>query len=159
MARIEGSIIIDRPVGSVFDFVADECNEPRYNHEMLSAVQVTDGPIGLGTRFSAVMHQGRRDVPMTIEFTTFERPHRLGSHSSIEGMSIDGDLTFEPVGDATRMSWVWHVRVSGAMKLLSPVVKWVGDRQERRIWTSLRDLLETAGSVSPAQAALDRQEA
>ena len=31
MVRIEGEIVIKRPVEEVFDFVADERNEPRYN--------------------------------------------------------------------------------------------------------------------------------
>jgi hypothetical protein len=31
MADINGEIIIHRPVEEVFDFVADERNEPRYN--------------------------------------------------------------------------------------------------------------------------------
>jgi hypothetical protein len=33
MARIEGEIAINRPVDEVFDLVADERNEPRYNPE------------------------------------------------------------------------------------------------------------------------------
>ena len=116
MAQIEGEIIIDRPIENVFDFVANECNEPLYNEEMLSAEQVTDGPVGLGTRFTAVMRQGKRDLPMTIEFTMFERPHRLGSHSEIEGMSIDGELVFESVDDSTRMRWGWNVHPNGALQ-------------------------------------------
>ena len=35
MARINGEILIDRPREAVFDFVSDECNEPRYNPQML----------------------------------------------------------------------------------------------------------------------------
>jgi len=31
MVRIDGQIVIARPVEEVFDFVADERNEPRYN--------------------------------------------------------------------------------------------------------------------------------
>jgi len=30
MVRIQGEIVINRPVDEVFDFVADERNEPRY---------------------------------------------------------------------------------------------------------------------------------
>lgn len=30
MVHIQGAITIDRPVDEVFDFVADERNEPRY---------------------------------------------------------------------------------------------------------------------------------
>jgi hypothetical protein len=31
MARIEGEIFIGRPMDVVFDYVADQSNEPRYN--------------------------------------------------------------------------------------------------------------------------------
>lgn len=34
MVRIEGEIVINRPVEEVFDLVADETNEPRYNPRM-----------------------------------------------------------------------------------------------------------------------------
>lgn len=53
MAHVDGEIIINRPVGEVFDFVADERNEPRYNPQMLRAELVTAGPIGRGARFLA----------------------------------------------------------------------------------------------------------
>jgi hypothetical protein len=49
--RIEGEIVIDRPVEEVFDFVADARNELRYNPRMLRAEKLSPGPIGLGTRF------------------------------------------------------------------------------------------------------------
>lgn len=142
MAQIQGEIIIDRPVESVFDFVANETNEPLYNEEMLSAIQVTDGPIGVGTRFEAVMRQRNRQFPFTIEVTAFDRPHRLASHSFIEGMTMDGELSFAAVGDSTRMRWEWDVRPTGALRWLSPLVTWMGRRQEERIWSSLKQHLE-----------------
>ena len=53
MIRIEGEIVINRSPEEVFDFIADECNEPLYNPRMRHAEQVSDGPIGVGTRFRA----------------------------------------------------------------------------------------------------------
>ena len=50
-ATIEGEIIINRPIEEVFDFVADERNEPRFNPHMRRAEKVGDGPIGVGTHF------------------------------------------------------------------------------------------------------------
>jgi hypothetical protein len=35
MARVDGEIVIDRPVDVVFDYVADQSNEPRYNPQMV----------------------------------------------------------------------------------------------------------------------------
>jgi hypothetical protein len=43
MVHIEGEIVIDRPVGEVFDFVADECNEPRFNPQMRRAEKISFG--------------------------------------------------------------------------------------------------------------------
>jgi hypothetical protein len=60
----------------VFDFVADERNEPRYNPQMTLAEMVTQGPIGVGGTFHSVM-TGARAADMTIEFTEFDRLRRL----------------------------------------------------------------------------------
>ena len=44
MAHVEGEIIINRPVEEVFDFVADERNEPLYNPEMVRSEKSTGRP-------------------------------------------------------------------------------------------------------------------
>ena len=78
MARVEGEITINRPVEGVFDFVADERNELRYNPRMVRAELISEGPIGVGTRFRAELRTMGRTVPMTVEFTGYERPWRVG---------------------------------------------------------------------------------
>ncbi len=143
MARIEGEILIERPVEEVFDYVADERNEPGYNREMLRAEKVTDGPIGVGSRFSATVRQGRRPADMEIEFTGYDRPRLLASTSRAGTLHVAGELTFGPAEGGTRMHWAWDVHPRGLMRLLGPLVTWIGRRQERRIWTGLKELLES----------------
>jgi hypothetical protein len=48
-----------RPVDVVLDIVADERNVPKYYPGLLPSEMVTDGPIGVGTKFTAV-HKARR---------------------------------------------------------------------------------------------------
>ncbi len=139
MAQIHGEITIDRRVEQVFDFVSDECNEPRYNPQMLSVERVSPGPIGSGTQFRVRMKSG---TAFLLEFTTFERPVRLGSHSSFSGITIDGQLTFEARGDATLMYWDWSLTPSGVLKIVTPFIVWMGRRQETRIWSDLKRCLE-----------------
>jgi hypothetical protein len=67
MARIDGEIVISRPVEEVFDFVADERNEPRYNPRMVSSELLTPEPVGLGSRFRAEMRTRPRPVVMTTD--------------------------------------------------------------------------------------------
>jgi hypothetical protein len=60
MARIVGEIIIGGPAEAVFDFEADQRNEPRYNPRMARAAEVSDGPVGNGTVFrSSARFMGR----------------------------------------------------------------------------------------------------
>ncbi|MGE5274850.1 MAG: hypothetical protein ACM3QU_13955 [Verrucomicrobiota bacterium] len=53
MAQIEGEILIPRPIGEVFDFVADPRNEPRYKRRMASSELLMPEPIGSGSSFHA----------------------------------------------------------------------------------------------------------
>jgi carboxymethylenebutenolidase len=122
MARVEGVIIINRPVEEVFDFVANERNEPRYNPRMRVVEQISEGPIGVGTRFRTELETMGRTMPMVVEFTGFERPWRLGSMTRSSMTETEGALTFESVPGGTRMCWSWDVRPQGAMRVMAPVV-------------------------------------
>ena len=142
MTTVTGFIEIERAAQDVFDFVADERNEPTYNPNMLSSTKITDGPIGVGTRFAAVHRTRGRPVEMIIEVTEYDRPRRLASHTTMRGADVHGMLTFEPVGAHTRMEWTWNVRPNRLGWLIAPVVRALGSRQERSCWTGLKRVLE-----------------
>ena len=133
------------PVEDVFDFVAEERNEPRYNPQMRDAEQISEGPIGVGTRFRTELETMGRTMPMIVEFTGYERPRRLGSVTRSSMMETDGALTFESVPGGTRMCWSWEVRPRGVLKLMAPLVGAIGRRQEQGIWGNLKRLLESGG--------------
>jgi hypothetical protein len=149
--RIEGDIIIKRPVEEVFDFCADECNEPRYNPRMTHAEQTSSGPIGLSSQFRAEMRTMGRKMAMTIEWTAYERPRRLASWTRLSSMDVRGDLRFDPVAGGTRLRWAWDLEPHGGLKLMGPMITLMGRRQERTIWTSLKRVLEAPEtSATPA---------
>jgi uncharacterized protein YndB with AHSA1/START domain len=144
MARIEGEILIDRPVDVVFDYVADQSNEPQYNPQMVRAEKITAGPVGKGTRFRSAVASRGRTAEMLIECTGYERPRLLASTTTMAQADISYTLTFEPAAAGTRMRWSGRVRPKGAFRLLGPVITWLGIRQEQRIWASLTNHLEAA---------------
>ncbi|HKU10778.1 MAG TPA: SRPBCC family protein [Sinomonas sp.] len=142
MTRINGSILIRRPVEEVFDFVADERNEPSYNPQMRSVEKTTPGPIGVGTLWHVVTTSGKRATPFELEVTGYTWPSRLGSMARMSTADISGALTFATDPDGTVMSWSWDLRPKGMLKLVSPLFAAVGRRQEQRIWSSLKAHLE-----------------
>ena len=77
MARISGEVTIDAPVEEVFDLVADERNEPRYNPWSVRAEKLREGPVGRGARFVAQPKGMGARGRMTLEVVEYDRPHRL----------------------------------------------------------------------------------
>jgi polyketide cyclase/dehydrase/lipid transport protein len=147
--RVEGDITIARPIEDVFDYVADERHEPEYNPQMLRSEKLTPGPIAAGTRFHAVMSGTGVRADMTVEFTEFDRPYRIAEITTMSNMNIRGGLYFEEVAGGTKMSWDWELEPLGFYRYLGPILKLVGDRQERRIWTELKEVLERQPAVQP----------
>jgi Polyketide cyclase / dehydrase and lipid transport len=144
MARIEGEIIIGRPVDVVFDYVADQSNEPQYNPQMVRAEKITPGPVRRGTQFRSAVASMGRTAEMLIECTSYDRPRLFASTTTMQQADISYALTFEPAAGGTRMRWSGQVRPKGAVRLLGPVITWIGIRQEQRIWASLKQHLEAA---------------
>jgi uncharacterized protein YndB with AHSA1/START domain len=155
MVRIEGESVINRPVEDVFDFVADERNEPRYNPKMRRAELISEGPIGVGTRFRAETASMGRAVQMVIEFTGFERPRRIEETVHMSSMDLQGAMTFDPVPEGTSMHWAWDLKPRGMLKMMGPLVARMGRRGEQTIWGSLKHLLEARDDdpLDPASVA------
>jgi hypothetical protein len=146
MAHIDGTIIIHRPVEKVFDFVADERNEPHYNPLTRYVEQTSAGPIGLGTTFCAETISWDRLVVMTTTLIEYARPYRLTSSTHLSTMDSARRLTFASVPEGTQMCWSWKLEPRGLLKLMTPVVAWIGGHQERATWTGLKQYLEARGT-------------
>ena len=143
MAHITGEVTIAAPVSEVFDMVADERNEPRYNPRIVRAEKVTEGPVGRGARFVAEPKSMGAKGEMTLEVLEYERPHRLHNVVRSSYMQVDGTLTFEEVDGGTRLSWNWNMGLVGPMRVLSPVLAVIGPSWERRNWVGLKEYMES----------------
>ncbi|QSB14742.1 dienelactone hydrolase family protein [Natronosporangium hydrolyticum] len=139
--RIEGAQAVDAPPEVVFDTLADERNEPRYNPRLRRVRQITPGPIGAGTRFEADLAT-RPTRTMTIELTDYQRPVRLGSRTHAPGLDVVGELRIEPSPDGTVLHWSWDLIPRGPLMLVRPLLRRLGQRQERQTWQRFRDYLE-----------------
>jgi uncharacterized protein YndB with AHSA1/START domain len=144
MARIEGDIVIAAPIEQVFDMVADERNEPRYNPRIARAEKTTPGPVGCGTRFTAEPKGMGAKGAMTMEVVGYDRPHRLVTSVRSSYMDVDGTLTFARVDGGTRMRWSWDMRLRGARRVLAPLMRALGPRWEYRNWAGLKRFMEGA---------------
>jgi len=143
MAHIAGEVTIAAPIDEVFDLVADERNEPRYNPRIVRAEKVSEGPVGAGTRFVAEPKSMGSNGEMALEIVEYDRPHRLRNVVRSSYMKVDGTLTFDEVEGGTRLRWDWVMALVGPMRVLSPVLSLIGPRWERQNWVGLKKYMES----------------
>ena len=82
MPVVDESIVIDRGRREVFAFATDPENVPLFNSNMISFEQLTDGPVGKGTRNHGMVRVAGKTIEWTTEVTEFEQDRRLMSKAS-----------------------------------------------------------------------------
>ncbi|MEV0285364.1 MULTISPECIES: SRPBCC family protein [unclassified Kribbella] len=148
MAHISGQVTIDAPAEKVFDLVADERNEPRYNPRIIRAEKVSAGPVGQGARFVAEPKGMGARGKMVLEVLEYDRPRRLHNRVRSSYLQVDGTLTFAEVEGGTRLRWDWDMRLVGPMRVMTPVLALVGPAWERRNWVGLKRYLEAGAAAA-----------
>lgn len=151
MAVLENAIEIARSPVEVFDYCSDLCNELEWSPGHMKEVErLTDGPIGVGTRYRAEWRQGG---PNTIEYTRFERPTlwEAAADSKSLGMMFLGRV--EPTTTGCCLVIRMDLRPHGLARLAAPILTRVMQRQEIRNLAAIKRTMEArrvAGDTSVA---------
>ncbi len=115
---IENVIEIARTPEDVFDYLSDLANEVRWNPDCLSMERLTDGPVGVGTRFRAKWKQGPVIFP---EVTAYERP-RNWTYANGGSIACVMDITLEPTSSGgTRLTSRGTWSANGLAQLFFPL--------------------------------------
>jgi uncharacterized protein YndB with AHSA1/START domain len=96
---VEVSTTIDRPVGVVWRFWAVDHvrNHPRWDSDM-ELEQISDGPMGLGTRIRRRNVRWGTPVEGEMEVVEWEPEHAIGFLVHDANMQAHGRATFEAEG-------------------------------------------------------------
>jgi uncharacterized protein YndB with AHSA1/START domain len=136
---IEQAVDIRRPPEEVFDYCTDLGREPEWNPRTRWIEQLTDSPVGLGTRYQGEWLKGD---PMTIEFIRFQHPRSwatAGRSRRLVAVS-EGQVSTTPGG--TRLALRTHLQPRGALRLLRPVLGPIMRQREGRNLHAIKAALE-----------------
>jgi carbon monoxide dehydrogenase subunit G len=160
MTKIERSIAIDRPVDEVWEFVHDPTKDALWQTTLTESEQLTDGPMGVGTRVREVRHFLGLRVELAWEVTEYE-PTRKSAIRGISGpIPLHGGFLLEPVDGGTRLTVSGELEAHGLFKLAEPVFARITRRELEANLGHLKDLLEAekgTGRDAAAAALTDEQ--
>lgn len=143
--QLNTEIVIDRPVAAAFARFADLERAPEWATPALVRRKLTEGPVGVGTRFHAVDQYPGRRVEFTVEVTAYERD-RLMAASSAEPMDSGWEARFVETDGATRLTLKAYATPKGPLRLLAPViVPWIQIQIQKDLETLKEHLEREAG--------------
>ena len=148
MTKIQSSIVIDRPIDEVFEFTHDPTKDALWQTTLVESKQVTEGPMGVGTRLRQVRHFLGLRIEMALEVTEYE-PNGRSAVKTVSGpVPLSGSYVLEPVDGATRLTVAGELDAHGLFKLAEPVFARITGRELEANLGHLKDLLEAESEVS-----------
>ena len=146
MAIIEESIEINQPATTVFAYVTDMKNLPRWELNALEAEQISPEPMCVGTTLCGVNRAMGMKMPWTSKITEYEPDKKCCEVITSGSTRIDESLTFEPTDIGTKFTQVYDMKIGGLLKLMSPMVVSSMRKQVKANLSNLKSILELEGN-------------
>ncbi len=142
--KFENSVIINRPVNKVFEFVTDLNNNPKWQTDILELEITSDGQFGPGSTYRCVNRfMGKRVESESVVIDLV--PDRACSFD-IKSGSVKGESSFlfESVNGATKFTTTADLNLN-SFKLGEIIVKRKIYKQLKNDMLKLKKVLENGG--------------
>jgi|Tabmets5t2r1_1033131.scaffolds.fasta_scaffold00023_9 uncharacterized protein YndB with AHSA1/START domain len=135
--RIE--TVIHRPQEDVFDYCSDLRSELGWNPKAKYVEKLTDGPVGVGTRYRA---RWANSGPTTVEVVQFDRPRRWETKAKARGLSIRFQGTVTDAVPGVRYTAYLQLQPERLARLVAPLALLAMRCQDHKNMHRLREALE-----------------
>jgi Polyketide cyclase / dehydrase and lipid transport len=137
--------VVRRSPEDVFDYCSDLRSELRWNPQVKDIEKVTDGPVGVGTRYRA---QWSGSGPTTVEVVAFDRPRSWETATRARGMGVRFQGTVTDAGPGARYTASLELQPRGLARLIAPLALLAMRRQDQQNMDRIREALESSTVTS-----------
>ena len=142
MKQVEVRVWIDRPVESVYTYVADVDRWPEWRSDVAGAELLTEGPMRVGSQARGFAKVLGRPVSIDVEVTAFE-PGAVFGYRPIKGpLRTNNRYTFEGQAGGTRVVLTDDIGLTGIFRVLLPLMPVFVRSVYRKNLASLKATLE-----------------
>ncbi len=146
MVKEHGSVIIRRPIEEVFAYVTDLTHSAAWQAQLLEARKLTDGPVGVGTRYVFVRQFMGRKMEAANEFVAYEPNRKVQFRFASGPMQGQGTYLFEATPDGTKVTSIVEMQPGGLSRLATPLIAASLRREIAAGLPVLKELLERQAS-------------
>lgn len=141
--KLESSLVINRPVETVWAYISDFKNMPIWSTGTLEVQLTSEPPVRKGSTYLWVGQFLGQRLEVTSEVTEFE-PNRAWAYRTLSGPFANAAAyRLEPADGGARVTISAEGEMNGFFKLAEPVVAAMTRRQFDGILVNLKDILES----------------
>lgn len=142
--KFDLSVKINKPVGAVFEFMADPGNDMLWQSGVLDSKRISEGPMGVGTLEESENQLMGRRIKSTLEVTEYEINRKITYKTTSGPIPFEAKYIFDPISEGeTRVTFVAEGDVGGFFKLAEPLVGRAVQREWEANLRTLKDIVET----------------
>jgi hypothetical protein len=130
-----------------FDYLSDHRSELEWNPGIESISKLTEGPVGLGTRYLAKWKSAPKAV--VVETIAYDRPHGWTVHNG-GPVEVTVTIKLQPTAAGTRLSSGFDARPHGWFRLVFPLFLAKIRKEEAANMTYLKAALERRAAADQA---------
>ena len=101
---------IAAPPAEVFRRISDFANAPQTVRGIKRVEMLTDGPVGVGTRFRETRVMFGREASETMEVVAFDAPRSYTLRASAQGFVYASTMTVTPAGAGAEVEMTFEAR-------------------------------------------------
>ena len=145
MLGVKQSIVINRPIEEVFQYIADFENYPKWQHSIVDCKKASEGAIGVGAVYKTMMVYMGKEYIAPLEITEHEINRRITFSVSQFGFFkwFRGIFSFDEVNGATRVNITAETDVERPYKPMLLIMRLYGKRLWSKHFAELKRILET----------------
>lgn len=141
----EHTVEIARPAPHVFAYLAASDRRQRWMAALKESEQVSDGPVGLGTRFRDVFEDHGQRFEIDAEIVEWEPHDRLALRLTASAFESTVTQVLEPADGTTRLTTRMETEYKSALaRLMAGVVTGHAQKQLEDDLARLKEILEAA---------------
>ena len=145
MLNVEYSVMINKPVEEVWNFLTDFQNTPKWDIGVIETKQTSPGVAGLGTTFQNIGPFLGRNSVREYKVTELEPNHKVTVKLTTPTNIIkqaEVSYIFDPVNNGTKLTTNGVIEFSGFFKIIQPILLQRAMRDSQGDLGNLKHLLE-----------------
>ena len=143
MIQVEKSVVINKPVAEVFEFVVNNDNTTKWQGGV-EAVILEGPPDVVGSRYTEVRRFMGQEMKSKMEITAFEPNNRWAARVITGPVPYEVTATFEPSGAGTKMTTRVEGEPKGFFKMAEGMLKGQLEKSLEEDGNRLKGILEAA---------------